>query len=152
MADNTQGVSKHEAVREYFSDKIQELTSSALGFNYSPDTESVAIIPQYSDRNVRDYINGDRQRQYSFSFIIVRPYSSDPLDVLNTEAMELGQAFMDWIEQQDEAGDYPDFGEGCEVERMEVLQNMPNLASVNAKEGIARYMIQGRIIYREYAE
>ena len=63
--------------------------------------------------------------------------------------MNLGQAFMDWVEAQEKEGNYPDFGEGCEMERIEVLQNMPNLASVNAEEGVARYMIQGRITYRE---
>lgn len=144
-------MTKHEAVKAYFADKVQELVGSVLGFNYSPETaDSVAILPQYNDRNIRTYINGDQQRQYAFAFIIVRLYSSDPLDLLNTEAMELGQAFMDWIEEQDRAKNYPDFGENCEIERIEVLQDMPNLASVNAEEGVARYMIQGRIVYKEF--
>ena len=32
---------------------------------------------------------------------------------------------------------------------MEVLQNMPNLAGINAEEAMARYMIQCRIVYFE---
>lgn len=145
-------MTKHEAVKEYFEEKVEELVGEALGFNYSPDQESAAIIPQYADRNVREYITGDKQRSYSFAFIIVRLYSTEPLDLLNIEAMNLGQAFMEWIEEQDKAGNYPDFGENCEIEKMEVMQNMPNLASVNTEEGTARYMIQGRILYREKAE
>lgn len=145
-------MTKHEAVKEYFEDKVEELVGEVLGFNYSPDRASVAIIPQYSDRNVREYVTGDKQRAYSFAFIVVRPYSTEPFDLLNIESMDLGQTFMEWIEEQDEARIYPDFGENCEVEKMEVLQNMPNLASVNADEGTARYMIQGRILYREKAE
>lgn len=145
-------MTKHEAVKAYFEDQIQEMVGS-LGFNYSPeDAEIVAIIPQYSDRNVRTYITGDTQRAYGFAFIIVRPYSTEPIDLLNMEAMNLGQAFMEWIEAQNAVQDYPDFGAGCEIEQMEVLQNMPNLSSVNAEEGLARYMIQGRIIYREKAD
>lgn len=142
-------MTKHEAVKNFFEDEVETLVGNVLGYNYSPDCESVAIIPQFSDRNIREFITGDKQRAYNFAFIIVRPYSTEPFDVLNLEAMELGQAFMDWIEEQDALGSYPDLGEGCEVERMEVLQNMPNLASVNAEEGTARYMIQGRIVYRE---
>ena len=64
--------------------------------------------------------------------------------------MELAQAFLDWIEEQDRQKNYPDFGANCEIERIEVLQDMPNLASVNAEEGVARYMIQGRIVYKEF--
>lgn len=145
-------MTKHEAVKEYFEDKVTEMVGGVIGFNYSPEeTDAVAIIPQFSDRNVRQYINGDKQRQYSFAFIIVRLYSTEPVDLLNMEAMNLGQAFMDWIEEQDSQRIYPDFGPQCEIEKMEVLQNMPNLASVNAEEGTARYMIQGRILYREFA-
>lgn len=144
-------MSKHEAVKAFFEDKIAELVGNTLGFNYSPEeTETAAIIPQYTDRNLRTYITGDRQRAYNFAFIIVRLYSTEPIDLLNVEAMDLGQAFMDWIEEQDRRKNYPDFGENCLIERMEVLQNMPNLASVNAEEGTARYMIQGRIVYREF--
>lgn len=141
-------MSKHEAVKEFFEGKVAELVGNVLGFNYSPEeADSVALIPQYSERQIREYITGERQMQYSFAFVIVRCYSTEPLDALNMEAMELGQAFMDWIEEQDREGNYPDLGPGCEVEKMEVLQDMPNLASVN--EDTARYMIQGRIIYEE---
>lgn len=143
-------MTKHEAVKNFFEAKVHELVGNALGFNYSPEEiETAAIIPQYADRNLRTFITGERERAYDFAFIIVRLYSTEPLDMLNMEAMELGQAFMDWIEACDAAGSYPDFGDKCEVDRMEVLQNMPNLASVNAEEGTARYMIQGRIVYRE---
>ena len=31
----------------------------------------------------------------------------------------------------------------------DALQNMPNLAGVNVKEGMARYMVQCRIVYFE---
>lgn len=146
-------MSKHDEVKAFFEDEINTLVGSVLGFNFSPETaDSVAIIPQYSDRNIREYINGDKQRQYSFAFVIVRVYSTEPVDLLNMEAMELGETFMEWVEEQDKNRNYPDLGENCKVEKMEILQDMPNLATVNAEEGLARYMIQGRIVYREYAD
>lgn len=146
-------MSKHDEVKAFFEEEINTLVGSVLGFNYSPETaDSVAIIPQYSDRNIREYINGDKQRQYSFAFVIVRVYSTEPVDLLNMEAMELGETFMEWVEEQDKNRNYPDLGENCKVEKMEILQDMPNIATVNAEEGLARYMIQGRIVYREYAD
>ena len=56
------------------------------------------------------------------------------------------------MEEQDRNKHYPDFGDDCDIEKMEVLQNMPNLAGVNAEEGLAKYMIQGRILYMEHGK
>ena len=59
---------------------------------------------------------------------------------------------MDWLDEQNRQKIFPDFGEDCEVEKIENLQNMPNLAGINAEESLARYMLQGRILYREKGE
>ncbi len=40
------------------------------------------------------------------------------------QAMNLGQKFMEWIEEQNVIKNYPDF-EGCQVKKIENLQNMP---------------------------
>ena len=93
---------------------------------------------------------GDEQKAYGFSIIIVKAYSSGQ-DDLNLEAMNFAQAFMDWLEDQDRQKNYPDFGEKCRIQKMENLQNMPNLSGVNYQEGLARYMIQARIVYRTIA-
>ena len=44
---------------------------------------------------------------------------------------------------------FPDFGEACEIQKMENLQNMPNLSGINQNGTMARYMIQARIVYKE---
>ena len=96
----------------------------------------------------RKYITGDVQKEYGFTIVIVKSYSSFQ-DDLNLEAMNFAQAFMDWLEQQNEKKVFPDFGEACEIQKMENLQNMPNLSGVNQNGTMARYMIQSRIIYKE---
>ena len=63
--------------------------------------------------------------------------------------MNFAQSFMDWLDEQNKAKEYPDFGKNCEIEKMENLQNMPNLSGVNYEAGLARYMIQVRILYKE---
>ena len=142
-------MSKHDAVKAYFEPKIKELAGSMLNFNFSPESpDKISLITNYSDRVRKAYITGDKQKEYGFSIIIVKPYSSDE-DDLNLEAMNFAQAFMDWLDEQNSKGEYPDFGERCTIEKMENLQNMPNLSGINAEEGLARYMIQARIIYNE---
>ena len=68
---------------------------------------------------------------------------------LNLTAMNFAQAFMDWLEEQNKKRNYPEFPNSCQIKKMETLQNMPNLAGVNVKEGMARYMVQCRIVYFE---
>lgn len=141
-------MTKHDAVKTYFEPKILELVKENIHFNFSPDSnDSVALITNYSDKVVKKFITRDVQKQYGFTILITKAYSSDD-DDLNLEAMNFAQAFMDWIDEQNEKKEFPDFGERCTVEKMENLQNMPNLSGVS-EEGTARYMMQARILYRE---
>lgn len=145
-------MSKHDAVKAYFEPKIEELAGSMLNFNFSPESpDKISLITNYSDKVIKNYITGDKQKEYGFSIMIIKPYSSEE-DDLNLEAMNFAQAFMDWLDEQNGKREYPDFGENCTVEKIENLQNMPNLSGVNYEAGLARYMIQARIIYTETAE
>ena len=87
-------------------------------------------------------------KEYGFTILITWHYSSE-LDDLNLQAMNLGQLFMDWIDEQNRMKNFPNFGENCQVKRIENLQNMPNLATVDWESGIAQYQIPCRVIYFE---
>lgn len=142
-------MTKHEEVKKYFESKVEELAGTLLNFNFSPEApDSISLITNYSDKVRKKYITGKVQKEYGFTIIIVKSYSSE-LDDLNLEAMNFAQAFMDWLDEQNDKREYPDLGENCTVEKIENLQNMPNLSGVNYEEGLARYMIQARIIYTE---
>lgn len=142
-------MSKHDAVKAYFEPKIEELAGNILNFNYSPESmESIGLITNYSDKELKKYITGMVEKEYGFTIIIVKAYSSYS-DDLNLSAMNFAQAFMDWLDEQDRKKEYPDFGNCCTVTKMETLQNMPNLSGINPEEGLARYQIQCRIIYND---
>ena len=142
-------MTKHDAVKAFFEPKVIELAGDLLRFNFSPESpDSIALVTNYSDRQIRKYVRVGAEKQYGFTIIITKQYSTDA-DDLNLEAMNFAQVFMDWIDAQGKAKNYPAFPENCQVKRMEVLQNMPNLAGINAEEAMARYMIQCRIVYFE---
>lgn len=142
-------MTRHDEITQFFKPKIEELAGTMLNFNFSPESpESISLITNYSDKIRKRFVTGDCEKEYGFSIIIVKPYSSDQ-DDLNLEAMNFAQAFMDWLDEQNEGKNYPDCGENCTVEKIENLQNMPNLSGVNCEEGLARYMIQAKIIYKE---
>ena len=140
---------KHDAMVAFFVPKINELAGKMLGFNYSPEApEEISLITNYSDAVRKQYIIG-AEKEYGFTILIVKPYSTETLEALNLEAMNYAQAFMDWLDEQNRRRNYPVFPDGCQIKKMENMQNMPNLAGVNAEEGLARYMIQCKLIYFE---
>lgn len=141
-------MTKHDAMKAYFEPKIIELVNDVLHFNFSDEaTDNIAFLTNYSDKVIKNYVRA-AQKEYGFTILITKEYSTST-DDLNLEAMNFAQRFMDWIEKQNRLKNYPNFGSDCEVLKMENLQNMPNLAGVNQEEGLARYMLQCRVIYME---
>ena len=142
----------HEIVEAYFQPKVIELVEKNIQFNSSSESkDSISIITRYADNTIRSYVNGDEELEYGFAIIIVKEYSTDT-DALNLEAMNFAQAFMDWLDEQNKNKIFPDFGEKYNVTKIENLQNMPNLSGINTEEALARYMVQGRIVYRKFAD
>ena len=140
-------MTKHDAMNDFFKPKVMELAGKMMNFNFSSDSlNSIDFITEYSDKERKKYIRIGSEKEYAFSIIITKEYSTSA-DDLNLEAMNFTQAFMDWIEKQNKIKNYPKFPDNCEVRKMETLQNMPNLAGTNVEAGLARYMIQCRLIY-----
>lgn len=143
------GTSKHQIMKEYLEEIAMEAASGTVTFNFSDESpDSMAILTNYSDRVIRRFITGECEKEYGFAIVITKQYSSETDDI-NLEAMDFAQAVVERLHEKDRLKDYPDFGEDCEVLSIEPLQNMPNLAAVNAKEQLARYQVQGRVRYRE---
>lgn len=145
-------MTKHDAMTEYFQPKVAELVGDILKFNFSPESrDAVAFVTNYSDKVRKKYIRVGAEKEYGFTIIITKEYSTEA-DDLNLQAMNFAQAFMDWLDTQDKVKNYPVFPDNCQIKKLENLQNMPNLAGVNEEEGLARYMIQCRVIYFEKVE
>lgn len=142
-------MSKHDAMVAYMSPKVEELAGRLLNFNVSPGEEgNISFLTNYSDKIRKKYIRVGSEKEYGFTIVITRTFS-DGTDDLNLDAMNFAQEFMDWIDEQDKKKNYPDFGNKCQIKKIENLQNMPNLASVDWENMIAQYMLQCRVIYFE---
>lgn len=142
-------MTKHDAMVEYMSPKVEELVGRFLNFNVSLGEEgNISFLTNYSDKLRKKYIRVGAEKEYGFTVVITRTFSEET-DDLNLDAMNFSQGFMDWIDEQDQKKEYPDFGKKCQVKKIENLQNMPNLASVDWENMIAQYMLQCRVIYFE---
>ena len=139
---------KHHAMVEFFRPKIEEL-STEMNSNFSGETpDSVAFMTDYADQIKKRYIRCGAVKEYGFTIIVTKSYSPYGDDV-NLQAMTFAQGLIDWVEEKNRKKEYPEFPENCRVRKMEVLQNMPNLAGVNMEQLRARYMFQCRVTYYE---
>lgn len=142
-------MTKHDAMKAYIEPKVNELVGNMLNFNFTDDSpDSIAFITEYSDKVIKKYIRIGAEKAYGFSISITKCFSTNG-DDLNREAMNFAQAFMDWIDAQNTEKYYPDFGEKCQIKKIETMQDMPNLAFVDTENMIARYIIQCRVVYFE---
>lgn len=142
-------MTKHNAMKAYFEPIVTELAGSVLNFNFSPDSpDGIGFLTNYSDKVLKRNIRVGADKAYGFTVLVTKEYST-ACDDHNLEAMNFTQSLMDWIDAQNREKNYPDFGTRCQIKKIENLQNMPNLAEADPEAGIARYMIQCRVLYYE---
>lgn len=113
--------------------------------NY-PQTTSLNTV--YSDYAVQEYTCGNSDREFIFAIKQMKNYDSSGTSDVNLQAINEVQDFMDWIDEQNELKNYPEFPENCYVYKIENLQNMPNLAGTD-DQGLAEYMFQCKVCYTE---
>lgn len=144
-------MTKHEVMKNYVEEKVMELSDRLVSFNFSDDSiDGVSFLTNYSGKTVKKYVRA-ADKEYGFTILMTWHFSTET-DDLNLQAMNFAQEFMDWIEKQNKDKNFPDFGEKCQVKKIENLQNMPNLAAVDWENMKAQYMIQCRVLYFEKGE
>lgn len=144
-------MTKHEVMKNYVEEKVMELSDRLVSFNFSDDSiDGVSFLTNYSGKTVKKYVRA-ADKEYRFTILMTWHFSTET-DNLNLQAMNFAQEFMDWIEKQNKDKNFPDFGEKCQVKKIENLQNMPNLAAVDWENMKAQYMIQCRVLYFEKGE
>lgn len=137
---------KNLAMLEYLS--AYPAIQSFLYFNsITNELGNTSVQTVYSEAWERRYMGGHGIKQYDFAIVYMA--QQDPgTSFNNAEEMQGVQEFMDWIDAQNKARNFPKF-EGTRVMSIENLQNMPNLAEVNEAGNVAKYMFQCRIRYYE---
>jgi hypothetical protein len=57
-------------------------------------------------------------------------------------------SFNDWLEEQKELRNFPNFGDNCSEYDIIILQNMANISAISS-DNLAKYMLGVRIDYKE---
>lgn len=137
---------KHQALHDWVA-TCPLLTDTPLFDFLSERDGSVALSPTATDTWVKRYVRDSGIKQYSFQLQRMAAVS-DSTDATNTENMQIIQSWVDWLEAQQKAENFPDFGENCYGYRIMTLNNMPTLA-MRYENGMGKYTFPATIQYYE---
>ena len=136
---------RNQALQDWFS---QSPYVTDLYFNFTPAEEGVTGVAPISGETVlKRYLGGYALKEYDFGVVQFKSVNTDvPNNNDNATEMYDVDLLMDWIKEQDKQRNYPNF-EGCTIQRVEVLNNMPVVTGQDDK--VAKYMCQCRVTYLE---
>lgn len=149
-------VDKNQAIIDFLLN-CPQISSNPLYFNaIQAQDNNKEIVTQTTDRAVqRPYIDGTVERQFLFTLVDFRSvtYQAIPkvagLPSENVQEMLDVQGILDWVSEQNDNRNYPDFGEDCIVDEMFPTTDTPKLNGIDttANPVLAKYSITIRITY-----
>lgn len=154
MAGST--VDKNQAVIDFLL-QCPTIASNPLFFNFlNAKDESKQIITQANDVSLnKNFIDGSKLKRYTFSIIDFRSITDQPIPKYpglpneNVEELLDVQGIIDWVNEQADDLNYPDFGEDCMIDSMATTSDNPNLNGVDTQvtPALAKYSISIQIDY-----
>lgn len=147
---------KNKAIITYLS-QCPAIAKSQLFFNFAEEKDSnKQIVTSATDKAVeRPYIDGSVLKRYTFTILDYRSIIYQALVLKagypneNVEEMLDVQSIIDWITEQNDIRNFPNFGDDCVVEEIVALTDSPNVNGVDksSSPAIAKYSIAIRVQY-----
>lgn len=147
-------VDKNKAMIEFLMN-CPVIQDNPLFFNFADEEDGNNHFISENDTKKHTYIDGSVLKYYTFS---IASYSSVTHNALmennnfsdkNIENMAKVQAILDWIDEQAENLNFPDFGPDCVVEDMVTLTTDPDIDGIDTSVNppIARYSVGVKLSY-----
>lgn len=147
---------KTQAVIEYLL-TCPKVADSPLYFNFINATdEDKQFLTVANDRTMdKSFIDGSVLKRFTFTIIDYRSVAYQEMaqyNIIANESVEEYldvQSLIDWINDQEDIHNYPDFGEKCTIEHIGTATSNPNLNGVDtqANPALAKYSISIQIDY-----
>lgn len=149
-------IDKNQAVISFLL-ACPQIADNRLFFNFiNGQSDDKQIITVANDTAVqRPFIDGSVSKRYTFTIVDFRSATYQPIvkesgyPNENVEEMLDVQGIIDWIEEQAEARNYPNFGTDCTIDSMRTTTDTPNLNGVdrNVTPALAKYSMSIQIDY-----
>lgn len=137
------------------------IVSSPIFVNFiNAKDDDVQFITSDNDVSLnRTFVDGSVMKRYTFSLVISKSITQlaiakDLMVNENIDDMADLQKFMDWINEQGENQNYPNFGADCVIDEMHTTSENPSLDGIDTEvaPALAMYSIEIRIDYIDYSK
>lgn len=154
---------KNKAVIDFLI-QCPAIQNSSLYFNFTQaEDENKQFVTTSNDKNMnKTFVDGSVQKRYTFTIIDYRSVAYQAIvketgfieSNENVEELLDVQSLMDWINEQADLRNYPDFGEDCFIDDMRTLTENPNTNGVDTSltPALAKYSISVQIDYIDYSK
>lgn len=149
-------VDKNQAVIDYLI-TCPQILNSPLYFNFinaKNDTNQFLTSARDSYTNIK-YVDGSVLKVYTFTIITFKSAADIAVPKLvgyeneNISDMATIQSLIDWIQEQEELKNYPNFGEQCEIDEILTTSDSPNFDGIDEQVSppLAVYSVSIQIKY-----
>jgi hypothetical protein len=133
---------------------IQE---NPIYFNFAQSQDNNQLFVTSTNTINEEYVDGSKLRRYQFTLFVYKSLSYDPVVKMEgyvkshenvSEVADL-QEILDWIQQQADEKNYPDFGTDCIIDNMKTATSNPVLygTDVSVTPALAKYGMTVQIDY-----
>lgn len=145
---------KNQAVTTFLK-TYADINNNPLFFNFGDiENNAYQVNVSYNDASLnRKYVDGSELRRYTIYIDSFKSVSTTPviagLSAENLDDMQEVQHLLDWIIEQSDNQNYPDFGSDYIIDSMTTLSTEPQLLGIDStlNPPIAIYRITVRIDY-----
>lgn len=146
---------KNAAIVDYLMN-CPVIKNNPVFFNFANiASNNKQLVTMATDKAVeRPYIDGSVLKRYTFTIIdyrsiVYQALTGSTSQNENIEKMLDVQSIIDWIEEQNDLRNFPDFGDTCEIDEILALTDTPNLNGVDSSKSpsIAKYSVAIRVQY-----
>ena len=121
-------------------------------FNFIDETNvdgNTSLLTTGYGELVKTYTDGEKLKKIQCEIRQVKPMSSYSNTNENAEQMARVQEFLDWINEQGEKKNFPDFGTKCRIQKLSTPEGVEYPMLTGVFEGTALYAFPFEITYTE---
>lgn len=149
-------VDKNQAVIDFLI-QCPQIKSNPLFFNFiEAKDNNKQIITIANDKSLnKPYNDGSVLKQYTFTLVDYKSVAYQAIVKLpdytneNVEDFMNVQSIIDWVTEQADNRNYPNFGDDCIIDEMSAVTDNPNLNGIDtsSKPALAKYSVSIQIKY-----
>ncbi len=143
-------MNKYQAVMDLIS--TCPLVGYDAYFNFIDETHNdnnTSLVTVPYGTLVKKYVDGDSLKKFQCEIRQVKPMSRYSNTSENIEQMQIVQEFLDWINEQGKDGNFPDFGEKCDIQAMKTPDGVDYPSIAGIMDNTALYAFPFEILYIE---